>query len=68
MDGSNLATMGMTMAYSDDWERGCSLVESALQLNPHHPGLLVGPLLQRVPRRPYHGALKPAVRSIGWMQ
>jgi TolB-like protein/Tfp pilus assembly protein PilF len=38
MDGSNLATMGLLMAYSGDWEHGCALVESALQLNPHHPG------------------------------
>lgn len=38
MDGSNLATMGIMMAYAGDWEHGCALVESALQLNPHHPG------------------------------
>ncbi|MFZ0287962.1 MAG: protein kinase [Candidatus Sulfotelmatobacter sp.] len=38
MDGSNLAMMGILMAYSGDWEHGCALVESALQLNPHHPG------------------------------
>ena len=38
MDGSNLATMGMMMAYSGDWEQGCALVESALRLNSHHPG------------------------------
>ncbi|HXW93750.1 MAG TPA: protein kinase [Terriglobales bacterium] len=38
MDGSNLACMGILMAYTGDWEHGCALVESALQLNPHHPG------------------------------
>jgi serine/threonine protein kinase/tetratricopeptide (TPR) repeat protein len=38
MDGSNLAHCGMLIAYSGDWERGCGLVESALRLNPHHPG------------------------------
>jgi tetratricopeptide (TPR) repeat protein len=38
MDGSNLATMGLLMAYTGDWEHGCTLVESALRLNPHHPG------------------------------
>jgi len=38
MDGSNLATMGTLMAYTGDWEHGCALVESALRLNPHHPG------------------------------
>jgi TolB-like protein/Flp pilus assembly protein TadD len=38
MDGSNLATMGSLMAYAGDWEQGCGLVESALRLNPHHPG------------------------------
>jgi TolB-like protein len=38
MDGSNLATMGSLIAYTGDWEHGCALVESALRLNPHHPG------------------------------
>jgi TolB-like protein/Tfp pilus assembly protein PilF len=38
MDGSGLAFMGLLMAYSGDWEHGCALAESALQLNPHHPG------------------------------
>jgi TolB-like protein/cytochrome c-type biogenesis protein CcmH/NrfG len=38
MDGSNLATMGTLTAYSGDWEHGCALVDSALRLNPHHPG------------------------------
>jgi len=38
MDGSNLAHVGLLTAYSGDWERGCALAESALKLNPHHPG------------------------------
>ncbi len=38
MDGSNLAHVGLLMAQSGDWERGCALAESALRLNPHHPG------------------------------
>jgi TolB-like protein/Flp pilus assembly protein TadD len=38
MDGSTSAFMGVLMAASGDWEEGCALVESAMQLNPRHPG------------------------------
>jgi TolB-like protein/tetratricopeptide (TPR) repeat protein len=38
MDGFTAAYLGIFIAYSGDWERGCALVERARGLNPHHPG------------------------------
>ena len=38
MDGFTLAYMGMLLAFSGDWKRGCALTERALELNPRHPG------------------------------
>jgi TolB-like protein/tetratricopeptide (TPR) repeat protein len=38
MDGFTAAYLGIFIAYSGDWERGCTLVERARGLNPHHPG------------------------------
>lgn len=38
MDGFTIAYLGFLVAYSGEWERGCSLVERARSLNPHHPG------------------------------
>ncbi len=39
MDGSTAAFMGLLIAYSGEWERGCELAERALDLNPNLPGL-----------------------------
>ncbi len=38
MDASVAAFIGNLIAYSGDWERGIAVVESAMQLNPRHPG------------------------------
>ena len=38
MDGSTIAFMGILIAYAGDWDRGCALVEEAIELNPHAPG------------------------------
>ena len=38
MDGFTAAYLGLVIAYSGDWERGCALAERARGLNPHHPG------------------------------
>jgi pentatricopeptide repeat protein len=38
VDGATAAFMGMLIAYSGDWERGCALSEKGLQLNPNHAG------------------------------
>ncbi len=37
-DGALNAFIGMLIALSGDWERGCAVVDAAIQLNPHHPG------------------------------
>ncbi len=39
MDGATAAWMGLLIAYAGDWERGCALSETGLQLNPNHPGM-----------------------------
>jgi TolB-like protein/Tfp pilus assembly protein PilF len=39
MDGATAAFMGLLIAYSGDWERGCALAEKGLQLNPNLPGM-----------------------------
>jgi TolB-like protein/cytochrome c-type biogenesis protein CcmH/NrfG len=36
LDGSNEAMF--LIAFTGDWERGCSLIRRAMELNPHHPG------------------------------
>jgi serine/threonine protein kinase/Tfp pilus assembly protein PilF len=38
MDASVAALIGNLIAYAGDWERGSAVVESAMQLNPRHPG------------------------------
>src|SRR5438477_1580961 len=38
MDGATAAFMGLLIAYSGDWERGCALSDKGSQLNPNHPG------------------------------
>jgi eukaryotic-like serine/threonine-protein kinase len=38
LDAGTVAYMGILIAYTGDWERGCALAERAMQLNPHHPG------------------------------
>ncbi len=39
MDAATAAFMGLLIAYSGDWERGCALAERGLQLNPNLPGM-----------------------------
>ena len=38
LDGSTAQLMGLCLSYSGEWERGCALVQRAMQLNPSHPG------------------------------
>ena len=61
MDGFTLAYLGLVIAYSGDWERGCALAERARGLNPHHPGWCIGKpsfcrrlSQKRLPRRAGH--------------
>ncbi|MGB5891193.1 MAG: protein kinase, partial [Thermoanaerobaculia bacterium] len=39
MDAATAAFMGLLIAYSGDWERGCALADRALELNPNLPGM-----------------------------
>jgi serine/threonine-protein kinase len=38
MDGATIAYMGILIAFSGDWKRGCPLTEKGMQLNANHPG------------------------------
>lgn len=63
MDAAQLAIMGTMLAYSGDWERGCALVERAMQLNPGYPGWYLFPFFYNAYRqRDYRGALGVALK------
>jgi len=63
MDGSNVWFMGLVMAYMGDWERGCALIDRAMQLNPNFPGKYRYPLVANAYRKgDYKGALNEALR------
>ena len=63
MDGCNIALLGAYIAYAGEWERGCALVEQALQLNPNHPGWYwFAPFFNAYRNRDYCGALKFALK------
>jgi serine/threonine protein kinase/tetratricopeptide (TPR) repeat protein len=36
MDGGNAAYLGMLIAFSGDWDRGCALTQHAMEMNAHH--------------------------------
>jgi len=63
MDGNAMAVIGMHTAYSGDWQRGCELVERAMQLDPRHPGWYWYPLVNNAYRQnDYQRALDYALR------
>jgi TolB-like protein/cytochrome c-type biogenesis protein CcmH/NrfG len=63
MDASVAAFIGNLIAYSGDWERGCAVVESAMQLNPRHPGwYYFASFNDAYRRRNYRGALDFALK------
>jgi TolB-like protein/Tfp pilus assembly protein PilF len=63
MDASVAAYIGNLIAYSGDWERGCAVVESAMQLNPRHPGWYwFVSFNEAYRRRDYRGALGFALK------
>jgi TolB-like protein/Tfp pilus assembly protein PilF len=39
MDGSAVAYLGMLIATTGEWDRGCAMVESAMKLNPNCPSV-----------------------------
>jgi TolB-like protein/Tfp pilus assembly protein PilF len=63
LEGYTLAYLGMLIAYGGDWERGCSLADRAMQLNPNHPGWYWFPRAFNAYRqRDYRGALETALK------
>lgn len=63
MDASVAAFIGNLLAYAGDWERGCAVVESAMQLNPNHPGWYWFATFNNAYRqRDYRGALGFALK------
>ena len=63
MDGGAIAYIGVYTAYSGDWERGCGMVERAMQLDPQHAGWYWFPLFYNSYRhRDYEGALTIALK------
>ncbi len=63
LDGCNVAHLGSFIAYAGEWERGCGLVERALQLNPNHPGWFWFPLAMNAYRKgDYQAALGYALK------
>jgi|GEM_PF-151997 len=63
MDASNSAYMGQTIAFGGDWERGCTLITGAMQLNPSHPGWYwYAPFLNAYRKGEYSDALSLALK------
>lgn len=64
MDGYTLGWIGMLIAYAGDWDEGCAQVESAMQLNPNHPGWYWLPLACNAYRKgDYRNALSHVLRA-----
>jgi TolB-like protein/Tfp pilus assembly protein PilF len=64
MDGSTISFLGLLMAASGDWDHGCELVESTMQLNPRHPGWLHTAIFANAYRKgKYAEALEAALRT-----
>jgi TolB-like protein len=64
LEGYTLAYLGMLMAYSGDWERGCALADRAMLLNPNHPGWYWFPhALNAYRQRDYRGAVEIALKT-----
>jgi TolB-like protein/Tfp pilus assembly protein PilF len=63
MDGSTTAFLGLLIGAFGDWDRGCGLVEAAMQLNPIHPGWYKVAIFARAyHRREYREALEAALQ------
>ena len=63
LNSPTLAGLGTLTAYSGEWEKGCALVERAVQLNPRHPGWYRFALFANAYRqRDYRGAVDIALK------
>jgi TolB-like protein/predicted Zn-dependent protease len=62
MDGSNEAFFLIT--FLGEWERGCTLIRGAMELNPHHPGWYRAPLgVNEYRKKDYRSAVDEAVNA-----
>ena len=62
LDGSNEAFFLIT--FLGEWERGCALIRSAMELNPHHPGWYRAPLgVNEYRKENYQAAVDEAVKA-----
>ncbi len=64
MDGSVIAYQGMLIAYSGDWDRGCALVERAMQMNPNYPAWFRFALFNNAYRKGEYGAARDVAFDI----
>jgi tetratricopeptide (TPR) repeat protein len=63
MDGAISAFMGILLALSGDWERGCAAADAAMKLNPHFPGWYwLAPLFHAYHKGDYRAAAGFAMR------
>lgn len=63
MDGATVALMGILIACAGDWERGCAVADSAMQLNPHFPGWYrLATAFNAYRTRDYRAAIDTALR------
>jgi TolB-like protein len=63
MDGAISAFMGILLALSGDWARGCAAAQAAMSLNPHFPGWYwLAPLFDAYNRGDYREAIAVARR------
>jgi TolB-like protein/class 3 adenylate cyclase len=63
MDAYNVAFIGILLAYTGEWERGCALARRAMELNPNHPGWYrFAEFMDVYRKKDYRGALEVAVR------
>jgi tetratricopeptide (TPR) repeat protein len=64
LDGSVRAYLGHLTASAGEWERGCRMVESAMQLNPNYPGWFQSTVSANAYRQgKYEEAIEAIVRA-----
>jgi TolB-like protein len=73
LDAGCHADMGANIAFAGDWDRGCALIERAMELNPQHPVWYPGMLSFRdYVKTNYRAAVDEAVRTnapdLFWIQ
>ena len=63
MDACAIVYMGQTIAFTGDWERGCTLIRRAIDLNPNHPGWYwYAPFLDAYRKNDFRAALTIALK------